>query len=105
MQFWKDSDIPALIAGVGGLPVTIGAVTGVGIPEYPEEAFQSPERSLEDAVTILPVTKVLVQTSAFPNIKIDDSITVDGVTYRIRDRLRIDDGALTAIYLGTGVGQ
>jgi hypothetical protein len=103
MQFWNDSDIPTLINGVGGVPVTIGGVTGVGIPEYPEQPFQSPERELEDAVTILPVTKVLVQTTAFPNIAIGDSIVVDGgTTYKVRNRMRVEDGALTAVYLGTG---
>jgi hypothetical protein len=105
VQFWNDSDIPTLIDGVGGVVVVIDSVTGVGIPEYPEQPFESPQRELEDTVTILPVTKVLVQTTAFPNIAIDDPIVVDGVSYRIRNRMRIEDGALTAIYLGTGVGE
>lgn len=43
---------------------------------------------------------VTIQTSQFPNLKIGDTPTLDGTTYRVRDRAQIGDGALTKLHLG-----
>lgn len=105
MQFWNDSDIPLLISTLGGVPVVVNGVAGFGIAEYPEEVLESPERPLEGAGTVVPVTSVLIQTSAFPGVALDQTLVVEGVSYRIRGRLRVDDGALMRLFVGTGVGQ
>ena len=42
---------------------------------------------------------LIVRTLDVPNVKIDDPITVDGVAYRVRDRVREGDAALVKLLL------
>lgn len=42
---------------------------------------------------------LLVRTLDVPNVKIDDAITVDGVDYFVRDRVREGDAALVKLLL------
>lgn len=99
--FWNNADIPLLIEVVGGVDVVIGAVSVKGVVDTPEDVYDSQsEPQREHGNVVVGVTRVLVQTSAIPAARIDDAITVEGVSYSIRDRKRVGDGAMTAILLG-----
>src|ERR1700729_1799011 len=93
-----DSDIPAMLADFGE-PIAIGGVAGVGIVDKQDLTFQAADG--QRGVVVLPVSSLIVQTSAWPGIEIDNDIIVRGSDYTIRNRERVDDGALTKLWLGT----
>ena len=97
MSPFADSDIPAMI-GRFGSPITIAGIAGIALVDAQDQAFNSDG---QDGVTVMPVTSAIIQTSAFPNISIDDAVLLNGIDYTVRDRMRIDDGALTKVFLGT----
>jgi hypothetical protein len=102
--YFGDSDIPALMADFGQ-PVQIGEVTGVGIPDSEDEVFATSDLPGRGGV-VISVSKITIQTSAFPDVAIDDPVIFDGQTYSVRECLRKGDGALTVILLGTaGPGE
>jgi hypothetical protein len=92
--------MPTLFADFGR-PVTIGAVTGVGIPDLKDEAFATSDRPDRGAVVIA-VSKITVWTNEFPDCDIGDDVIWQGGSYTVRERLRVGDGALTEILLGSG---
>jgi hypothetical protein len=92
-----DSDIPTMFADFGE-PVAIDGVVGVGIVDEEDQAFQTSDG--QRGLVVLSVSAVLVQTSAWPGIAIDDPIIVRGSDYTIRQRLRVTDGATTKLLLG-----
>jgi hypothetical protein len=97
-----DSDIPTMFAlKPGGFsdPIAVNNVMGAGIVDEEDQAFQTSDG--QRGLVTLPVTTVLLQTSAWPDIAIDDPVILDGADYTIRDRVRIHDGAITKILLGT----
>lgn len=91
-----DSDIPTMFADMGE-PLFVNNIAGIGLVDQEDQAFDSDSRK---GIVVMAVTTVLVQTSAFPGIKIDDPVIMDGVNYTIRERLRIHDGAITKLFLG-----
>jgi hypothetical protein len=96
--YFGDSDIPSMMEQFG-VPITIGAVTGVGIPDSPEDVF--PAGDLPDSGGVLiSVTKISVQTSAFPDLAVNDPVVFDGREYTVREHQRKGDGAMTEILLG-----
>jgi hypothetical protein len=101
VQFFRDQDIPLMMStSEFARPIRIGTVDGVCIPDLEEQAFQTGDQP--NAEVVIPVSSVLVQTSAFPGAQIDDPIVFDGMSYTVRERLRVKDGALTRILLGDG---
>lgn len=108
MIYFRDSDIPLLIndlAAISGgavFDVQIGTVAGVGIVDSEDQVFAdsdtNPDRS---GGIVMSITRITVQTSAFPSLAIDDAVILDGQTYSVRNRARKGDGALTEVYLGT----
>lgn len=89
--FYADSDIPSLMTDFG-VPVVAGAIQGRGIVDYTDDlALQSGNVAGVRGKTIV----VTVQTSAFPNVQIGSSVTVDGTAYTLRDRAQQGDGATT----------
>lgn len=98
MIYFGDSDIPTMFADFGR-PVTIGAVTGVGIPDLKDEAFATSDRP-DRGIVVIPVSSLTVQTNQFPAIEIDDAVLWQGSNFKVRECLREGDGALTKILLG-----
>jgi hypothetical protein len=45
------------------------------------------------------VIELLVRTLDVPNVRIDDPITVEGVAYRVRHPIAMNDGALVKLLL------
>lgn len=89
--FWHDGDIEALLAGVGGVAVVHGGETGQGLYDTPDSRILTGNETslISDRKT------VTVRTSAFPTLKVGNSITVDGTAAVVVDRERSGDGALT----------
>ena len=87
-----DSDLDTMLVDFG-VPASHGAEIGMAIVDSTDEAI------LQAGGTgvIGKMVSVLCKTSAFPTIKVGDTWTVDGETYKVHDRLRLDDGRVTKI--------
>ena len=94
---FRDQDIPYLLADTG-VPVTIGGVQGTGLLDENDQVLVSDRSGGE---VLVPMTTLTVQSSAFPNVKIDTAVTVNGTNYTVRERLKTGDAALTKILLGS----
>ena len=73
-----------------GVTCTAGAVTALGILDMPSQVL------LSDAILSTDYT-LTTRASNFGTLKYDDSITVDGVNYKVRDVQFVFDGALVQI--------
>ena len=72
---------------LGGVPVTWGAVSGVGILEENSQLVMGDQViSIEYALHNLP-------TAQFGNLIYGDELNVGGVAYQVRDLMRVGDGA------------
>lgn len=91
-----DADIPTLLADMG-IAITVGGVPGIGLLDEADSIEVNDQN--RGGVTVL-ATTITVQTSAFPNVKIDDAVVVGSKSFRVRERLRIGDGGLTKFLLG-----
>lgn len=89
--FYRDADIPAILADFG-VAVVVGAANGKGIVDY-VDAVTLKENGIGGVIN--KAITVMVQTSAFPTAKVGDAVTVDGTTYTVRERLQLTDGATT----------
>jgi hypothetical protein len=94
--FYRDADLPAMLADFG-VPVVFDGITDQkGIVDYVDNVTLK-ENGIAGVVN--KAITVMLQTSAFPSLAsnnaIQKPITVDGVTYTIRDRLQQTDGAMT----------
>jgi hypothetical protein len=89
MAFSEDLSI---FFGDFGVPVTYGTIRGVGILDMPSEI-------VADGVVLTTDYKLTCLTSVFGSAKYGDTLTVDGVTYTVRESLQIDDGKLSTIML------
>ena len=77
----------AVNQNLGGVPVTWGAVSGMGILEENSQLIANGEMiSVEYMLSNLP-------TALFGNLLYGDEITVDGIIYQIRELMRVGDGA------------
>ena len=74
------------------VPVVVGDTTSVGY-------FDSPNEMVADGVAYTTDYSVLVQTSDFPSFTHGDSITVDGVSYTVREPMLEDDGKTTRVFM------
>jgi hypothetical protein len=95
---WRDADIPTMIQVTGGVPVTIDGVQGIGLMDWNDQLLVGDQ---QNAQVIVGMPMLTVQTSAFPNVKVDSAVTVDGTNYTVRERLRYGDSGLTKLFLGT----
>ena len=93
----RDQDIPFLLQDTGD-PVVIGGVSGVGLLDENDQVLVSDRNGGE---VLVPMTTLTVQSSAFPSMRIDTVVTVNGTNYTIRERLKTGDAALTKILLGS----
>jgi hypothetical protein len=76
-----------------GVTVTAGAVEGLGILDMPGE-------DVADGRVITTEYLLRCQVSKFGELAYGDSVTVDGVSYTVREQpLRIDDGVFCLVLL------
>jgi len=76
-----------------GVSVTAGAVTGVGI-------LDSPDDLLGGGLSVSTEYKLTVKASDFGSLKSGDSITVDSVSFKVRNFRLNDDGKFGVATLG-----
>jgi hypothetical protein len=95
---WRDADIPTMIQATGGVPVTIDGTQGIGLMDWNDQLLVADQ---DHAQVIVGMPMLTVQTSAFPNAKVDSAVTVDGKNYTVRERLKYGDAGLTKLFLGT----
>jgi len=74
------------------VPVTAGAISGLGILDMPSEI-------IADGVVLTTDYKLTCESSKFGNLLHSDAITVNGVNYTVRSAALIDDGAFCEIML------
>jgi hypothetical protein len=75
-----------------GVPVSAGAVTGVGVLDMPSQV-------VADGMVLTTDYKLTVRTSVFGGLLYGDGITVDGVNYQVREAMKVDDGKFTELML------
>jgi hypothetical protein len=95
-----DADIPALMADMG-IRVTVGGVDGIGLLD---EADQILVQDVNRGEVVATATTLTIQSSAFPNARIDDVVSVGSKNFTVRERLRESDGGLTKLLLGAYSG-
>lgn len=86
--------LEAMIEDTEGVPVVHGAVNTWGHFDEPHDVV------FTDGQVHAADRTVTVAAGKLPAVRIDDAITVDGNAYTVRDRQRIEDGALLVIALG-----
>ncbi len=89
MTFTEDLD--AFLADFG-VAVSSGSLSGLGVLDMPDDLIAT-----GDVVTA--GYSVQVKSSIFSGLKRGDSVTVDSVSYTVREFRKIDDGNLGRIYL------
>ena len=75
-----------------GVPVLHKGIEGVGILDMPSEI-------MADGVVLSTDYKLTVQSGVFNEFLSGDSVTVDGVGYKVRNPLLADDGKITEVML------
>ena len=75
-----------------GVPVTVGATSGLGILDMPSQV-------VADGMVLTTDYKLTVKTSQFGGLLYGDAITVDGVNYQVREAMKVDDGMFTELFL------
>jgi hypothetical protein len=92
MAFTEDLTVFLDLNGFG-VPVTAGAVSGVGILDQNSEIALGGEAVFIDYLLI-------VQTSAFGGLSYGDTITVNGENFKVEHQpMRFDDGAFCKVPL------
>jgi hypothetical protein len=92
-----DSDIPTLMSDMG-IAITVGGVAGVGLLDESDEVL------VQDAArgqVVVMMTTLTVRTSDFPAVAIDAAVVIGSKNFTVRERLRMGDGGLTKLLLGT----
>ena len=95
--FFNDQDISGMFAGVGGVAVMFDSVDDQqGLVEYVDSVTL---KSMGISGVINKAITVMLQTSQFPSLGTSNGvgkpITVDGVTYTVRERIQTTDGAVS----------
>lgn len=76
-----------------GLPVVAGPNTGLGILDMPGEYVLN-DRAINNHHVLM------AESAKFGELSYDDTMTVDGLSYRVREGpLKLGDGAFCAILL------
>jgi hypothetical protein len=92
MAFTEDLDIFLDLDGFG-VPVTAGAVSGVGILDQNSEIILGGEITIIDYLLTVP-------TATFGSLGYGNAITVDGTSYKCETQpQRFDDGAFCRVSL------
>lgn len=72
--------------------VVYGSVTGKGI-------LDAPSNIIADGMVLTTDYLLTVKTADFGSAKYGDAITVDSISYKVRESRQIDDGKLSEILL------
>ena len=93
--FYRDIDIPTMLTDFG-VAVVFDGIAATGLTDYVDSVTLK-ENGI--AGVINKAITVMLQTSAFPSLTASNAvgqpITVDGVSYHIRQREQTTDGAIT----------
>lgn len=89
MAFTENLDLFLLDFGV---PVSTGAVTGLGILDMPSQI-------VADGMVLTTDYKLTVKSAQFGGLIYGDGVTVDGVNYQVREAMKVDDGSFTELFL------
>lgn len=83
----------AVNRSLGGVPVIWGAVSGEAILEQNAEVISNGQ--------VITVEYVLhnLPTAQFGNLLYGDELQVDGITYEVRETLRVGDGSFCMVSL------
>jgi hypothetical protein len=74
-----------------GQTVVLGGVSGLGVLDMPDQVV--------DGLGISTEYTLLVRTSVYPSATRGDTITVGGVSYKVREYRKVDDGQFARITL------
>lgn len=90
-----DEDLDALFDDMG-VSVSMGTYTTKALKDSPDEMMT--ERGNPGAIG----SQILLtlKTGALPGLAVGSAITVAGVAMKVRERMTLDDGALTRISCG-----
>lgn len=77
---------------LGGVSVTAGALTGVGI-------FDMPGEQVMDGMAISTAYSLECDAATFGWLGYGDLLNVDGVGYRVQENMLIGDGSITRMRL------
>jgi hypothetical protein len=83
---------PTVFLADFGVPVVAGGVTGLGILDMPDEY-------VADGMVISTDYTLKVATATFGRLLYGDAITVDGISYQVRDMTLIEDGVFARVQL------
>lgn len=86
------SDLDLLLGPPFGKAVVAGAVSGYGILDMPTQV-------IADGMVLTTEYKLTVRTDQFGGLKYGDAVTVDGLSYAVREPMLIDDGLFTELLL------
>lgn len=89
MAFEEDLD---LFLADFGVPVNAGLVSGVGVLDMPGQV-------IADGMVLSTDYKLTVRSDIFGWLKYDDSVSVDGGVYKVREVLPVEDGRFTEVLL------
>lgn len=75
-----------------GVTVTNGVTQTTGVLDMPSEVIAG-------GMVITTDYSLTIKASVYPNLKYNDSLTVGGVAYTVREVRLQDDGAFATVYL------
>lgn len=81
-----------------GIAIVVGGVHGVGLLDESDEVL------VQDAArgqVVVMMTTLTVRTTDFPAVAIDATVAIGAKNFTVRERLRMGDGGLTKLLLGT----
>jgi len=86
-----DEDLDIYLADFG-VPVTSGSKRGLGILDMPSQI-------VADGVVLTTDYALTCLASIFGTLSYNDSVTVDGIAYTVRESMRLDDGKFCTLML------
>lgn len=89
MAFTEDLDLFLIDFGV---PVTAGAVSGIGVLDMPSEV-------VANGMILMTDYRLTVKASQFGGLLYGDNVTVQNAAYQVRETRLLDDGAFAEISL------
>ncbi len=87
-----DGDIDLMLTDFGE-PVVFGAHQGLGLVDAIDQAVLA--RGGQHQIGRMKT--VVVRTSAFPGLAVGATLTISGVSHKVRDRMAEGDGRLTRL--------
>jgi len=75
-----------------GVPVTDGTTATTGILEMPSEIIAG-------GMVITTDYSLTIKSNVYPSLKYNDSLTVNGAAYTVREVRAQDDGQFSIVYL------